>query len=179
MTSVPSDWLSWADFFAKVGQFLFGFCTLVLALWAAIFKRKELFRAELTKKQLDELEKVRVALQSVFFDLYYISTIEQVMRTMGWNMDQLKENDPESWGQYQRYKNTSLDLFYKFSDANYYLFPEWIEKERRKQFADSMKAFAPFTLIATASKSQGERETYAVEITKIKEYFDRALQTHA
>ena len=179
MTSVPSEWLSWANFFAKVGQFLFGFCTVVLAIWAAIFKRKELFRTELAKKQLDELGKVRTALQSIFFDFYYISLTEQTMRTMGWNIDVLKKNDPESWEQYQRYKNTSLELFYKFSDSNYYLFPEWIDQNKRREFTKAMTVFAPFTLLATASKGQGERDAYAVEINKMKEYFDAALQTHA
>ena len=179
MTPVPSDWLSWADFFAKVGQFLFGFCTLALALWAAIFKRNELFRSELTRKQLDELGTVRTALQSIFFDFYYIPSMAQMMRTMGWNLDTLKENDPESWEQYQRYKKTSLDLFYKFSDTSYYLFPEWVDKNRRQRFADAMKAFAPFSVVSTISKSQEEREAYAIEITKMKEYFDVVLQAHA
>jgi hypothetical protein len=179
MTPVPPEWLSWADFLAKCGQFLFGFSTLALALWAAIFKRKELFRTELVKKQLDELGKVRTALQSIFFDFYYIPSTEEMMRTMGWNLDALKEHAPESWEQYQRYKNTSLELFYKFSDSNYYLFPEWIDKEKRESFSEAMKAFAPFTLVATAAKTPSERETYAVEIAKMKEYFDGALQTHA
>ncbi|OXI31536.1 hypothetical protein CFB89_19070 [Burkholderia sp. AU16741] len=143
-----------------------------------IFKRKDLFRTELVKKQLDEVGKVRASLQSIFFDLYYIPIIEQTMRAMGWNFDALKEHDPESWEQYCRYKNTSLELFYKFSDRNYYLFPKWINWERRQKFSNSMKDFAPFTLVATASKSSSEREAYAIEINRMKDYLDDVLQTH-
>ncbi len=179
MTPVPPELLSWADFFAKIGQFLFGLFTLFLALWAATFKRKDLLRSELSKKQLDELGTVRTALQTIFFDFHYIPLIEGTIRSMGWNLENLKEKDLESWEQYHRYKTTSLDLFYKFSDRNYYLFPSWLEKERLKGFAKSMEAFAPFTLVATTSKSQSERETYAIEIAKMKEYIDAKLHAHA
>jgi len=179
MTPVPPDWLSWADFFAKCGQFMFGFVTVMLALWAAIFKRKEFFRTELTKKQLDELGSIRCSLQSIFFDFYYIPSTTQTMSSMGWNIDTLKVQDPDSWEQYHRYKSTSLELFYKFSDSNYYLFPEWIDKNKRQSFSEAMKKFAPFTLLATTSKSQAEREAYANHILSIKDHIDCALRAHA
>lgn len=179
MTAVPQELLSWVDFLSKVGQFLFGLCTLALAVWAVTIKRKDLFRSELTKKQLEELGKVRTDLQSIFFDFYYIPSISQMMQTMGWNIDALREKDSESWEQYQRYKRTSLDLFYKFSDKNYYLFPEWIDQNKRKQFVVAMEAFAPFTLNATTSKSQPERDAYSVAISEMKNHFDVALSTYA
>lgn len=179
MTTVPPELLSWADFLSKVGQFLFGLCTLALAVWAATIKRKDFFRSELTKKQLEELGKVRTDLQSIFFDFYYIPSIAQMMQTMGWNIDVLKEKDSESWDQYQRYMRTSLELFYKFSDSNYYLFPDWIDRAKRKKFVAAMESFAPFTLNATTSRSQQEREAYAVAISEMKNHFDVALNAHA
>jgi hypothetical protein len=178
MAPISPGLLSWVDLLAKFSQFLFSLCALLISLWAVIFKRRDLFRTELVKKQLDEVGKVRTSLQSILFDLYYIPITEQTMRVMGWNLDTLKEHDPESWEQYYRYKNTSLELFYKFSDNNYYLFPKWLSGERRQKFADAMKIFAPFTLVATASKSSSEREAYAGEINRMKEYLDDALRTH-
>jgi hypothetical protein len=179
MITVSSELLSWADFLSKVGQFLFGLCTLALAVWAAMIKRKDLFRSELTKKQLEELGKVRTDLQSILFDFYYIPSIAQMIQTMGWNIDVLKEKDFDSWEQYQRYKKTSLDLYYKFSDINYYLFPDWIDPIKRRQLVTAMQSFAPFTLNATQSKSQQEREAYAVVIAEMKTHFDIALRAHA
>jgi len=178
MISIPLELLTLADFLAKLGQFLFGLCTLLLALWAAIFKRKDLFRTELSKKQLEELGNIRASLQTVFFDLYYIPSIDSTMKTMSWNMDQLKEHDPESHEQLKRYQNTSKDLLYKFNDINYYLFPEWFEKEGREKFANTMKQFIPFSTHATISKSRAEREAYAIEIIKMKDYLDVGLRSH-
>lgn len=179
MAQVPLEWQSWADLLAKGGQSVFGLCTLGLTLWAATFKRKELFRTALVKKQIEELAKVRTDLQSIFFDLHYIPLTAQTMKIMGWNLDDLKKNDPESWEQYKRYKDTSLDLLYKFSDSDYYLFPDWITRRRRLEFAESMRAFVPFTIYATASKSEENRNNYAIAITQMKTYFDVSLQTHA
>ena len=72
MIAVPPDLLSWADLLSKFGQFLFGLCTLVLAIWAATAKRKDFFRSELSKKQLEEMGEIRVDLQALFFELHYI-----------------------------------------------------------------------------------------------------------
>lgn len=178
MTPIPPELLTLADFLAKLGQFLFGLCTLFLALWAAIFKRKDLFRTELSKKQLEELDNIRASLQTVFFDLYYIPSIDSTMKSMSWNTDQLKEHDPESHEQLKRYQNTSKDLLYKFNDINYYLFPDWFEKKEREKFANTMKQFIPFTRHATVSKSHAEREAYAIEIIKMKDYLDIGLRNH-
>ena len=178
MNPISPELLSWADFLAKLGQFLFGFCTLILAIWAATTKRKDFFRSELSKKQLEELGKIRSDLHSIFFDLYYLPITAQSMRTMSWNLDQLKENDSEAWEQIQRYKKTSLDLFYKFSSENYYLFPNWLDRNKINEFVNAMKKFAPFTLNAAYSKNDKDREIYANLILDLKNHFDDALRTH-
>lgn len=179
MPHVPSELLQWAELLAKLGQFLFGLCTLTIAVWAATIKRKDFFRSELDKKRLDELGQIRTALQSMFFDFNYLHSTSEIMRTMDWNLKALKENDPDSWNQYERFKNTARELFYKFSDSEYYLFPDWIDRERRKKFAKSMLAFAPFTLSAATSKSQAQRDQFAVDIAEMKKHFDEALRSHA
>lgn len=179
MAPIPPELTFWADLLAKVGQFLLGICTFALAIFAATVKRKEFFRSELDKKRLEELDRVRAKLQTLFFDLYYIPSISGNMSAMGWNLLDLKENDVDSWDQYQRYKSTGLELFYKFSDSDYYLFPDWISAEKRRQFAVSMQSFAPFTLMSTSLKTQAEREAFATEIVAIKKHFDEALRAHA
>jgi hypothetical protein len=179
MALVPPELASWADLLAKIGQFLLGVCTLILAIFAATVKRRDFFRSELDKKRLEELGRVRTSLQSLFFDLYYIPSISDSMTTMGWNLPALKANDPDSWEQYQRYKENALELFYKFSDAEYYLFPDWISPEKRKSFALSMQIFAPFTLMSTSTKTQEQRNKFAVDIAEMKMHFDEALRAHA
>lgn len=179
MAIVPPELLSWADFLSKVGQFLFGFCTLALAIWATTVKRKDLFRSEITKRQLEELGKVRTDLQSIFIDFQHVPSIAQTMQTMAWNIENLREKDTESWELHQRYKKTSLDLFYKFSDSNYYLFQKLIDRQKINQFAAAMGSFAPFTIHATMSKHQSDRDAYAIAISHIKNHFDEVLSAYA
>jgi len=179
MIAASPELPSWADVLSKFGQFLFGLCTLIIAIWAATTKRKELFRSELTKKQLKEVGEIRGDLQSLFFDLYYIPIISQTMRAMEWSIDHLRENDPDAWDQVMRYKRTSLDLFYKFSSRNYYLFPDWLERKKITAFAKAMEVFAPFTLNSTSSKSEEERREYAEIISDLQNHFDEALRAKA
>src|SRR5690606_41690430 len=61
-----------------------------------------------------------------------------ILKAMEWNTDQLRENDPDAWEQVQRYKKTSLDLFYKFSSKNYYLLPEWLDRKKTSDFGDAI-----------------------------------------
>jgi len=178
MTIVPVEFASWADFLAKVGQFLFGLCSVSLVIFALTVKRKEFFRTELDKKRLDELGRIRSALQSLFFDFNYIHFTSEMMATMNWSLAELQVYDPDAWEQYSRFRNTALDLIYKFSDLDYYLFPDWIERGKRERFAASMLVFAPFTMYSVSSKTQTQRDTFAVEISEMKSHFDNALRTH-
>src|SRR5690606_33893 len=102
-----------------------------------------------------------------------------ILKAMEWNTDQLRENDPNAWEQVQRYKRTSLDLFYKFSSKNYYLLPEWLDRKKTSDFGDAMKPFAPFTLNSTGTKSNEVIERYANLILELKNHFDEALQANA
>ncbi|WP_079229800.1 hypothetical protein [Pseudomonas putida] len=174
--SLPPELLSWADFLAKIGQFLFGLCSLLLALWAAIYKSKDFFRSELSKRQLEELGSIRSSLQSVFFDFYYMPSIKHTMVSMGWSFEDLKKHDLKLWEQIERYNKTSTDLFYKFIDSNYYLFPDWLEKERLERFGKSMRTFVPFTLSSAVDKSDEVRGSYFNEILNMKEYLDVSLK---
>ena len=179
MAAIPEELLSWAEFLSNLGQFLFGLCALALAVWAATTKRKDIFRSELAKKQLEEAGRIREELQSLFFDLYYIPITLQTMRAMEWNTDHLRENDRDAWEQVQRYKSTSLDLFYKLSSKNYYLLPDWLDKQKISKFTEAMKPFAPFTLNSTGTKSEEHRDIYANAILDLKNHFDDALRANA
>ena len=179
MTAIPAELLSWAEFLSNIGQFLFGLCALALAVLATTTKRKDIFRSELAKKQLDEAGRIREELQSLFFDLYYIPITLQTMRVMEWNTDHLREYDRDAWEQVQRYRSTSLDLFYKLSSKDYYLLPDWLDKGKIKTFSEAMKPFAPFTLNSTGTKSEEDRECYANAILDLRTHFDDALRANA
>ena len=91
----------------------------------------------------------------------------------------LKREDPDSWQQYQRYKANSLEVFYKVGNPNYYLWPRWIDKRCLKTFSSKMETFAPFTLMSTASRPEGELRDYINEVVRFLDYLDEQLGKHA
>jgi len=171
--------MRYADILAKFGQFATGLCMLGLSIFAICMKRRDLFRSELTKRRIDELALVRSSLQSIFYDIHFVAASSGMLLTMKWNIDEWKTHDLDGWEQYQRYKKTSTELFYKLTDRNYYLFPDWIDKTKISAFAVKMKEWAPFTIMATCQHSTKERENYMLAIDDLKDEFDRALKKNA
>lgn len=172
-----SELLQIADFFAKIGQFLFGLCGFLLALYAISVKRRDLFRSELAKRQIDELTKIHNDLQSIFFDIYYVRDIQDRLLMMKWSLSDFEKNCPEEYAQYKRYRDTSMALFYKFMSSEYFLLPSWVDRNVVSQFHEAMKPWSPFTVVATA-RSNDELKTYMNEILKIKEVINAALRKH-
>ncbi len=62
--------------------------------------------------------------------------------------------------------------------GNYYLFPDWVEKNKCKEFAEQMKPFAPFSLYDTALKSDEEIKSYLLSVASMRGYFDEVLKKH-
>lgn len=179
MIAPSKELLMWADVLAKFGQFLFGLITLFLAIYAAILKRKEIFRSELHKKQVGELGEIRDKLQQLLFDFAYIPGIKEDIKTMGWNLSSLKEDSPESWQQYQRFKSNSLELFNKIGNRDYYLFPHWLDTTPLLSLRKQMEKFIPFTLNSVSSKSEENREEFMNGIVQVVNHLDRSLKKNA
>lgn len=179
MPQISEELMAWVDLLAKLGQLLFGLVAVILAVLAVLAKGRDIWRTELAKKQIDELGRVRDGLQLIWFDFQYLPEISKEMDVMGWNFEQLRQGDPDAWEQCQRYKTTSLALFYKFSDPDYYLFPKWISSDLMLDFSSSMREFAPFTLRVVLSKSEGQRKLYSSKIIAIRKSIDQALRKNA
>lgn len=164
-----------ADLMAKFGQYAFGLRDRLLAILAISTKRSDLFRSELAKRQIGELTQIRSDLQAIFFDVSYVANVKDTLLTTGWSQEEWRSSDPEAYEQYQRYKKTSLDLFYKFTDSDYYLFPDWLDRQKVEDFGKVMQHWAPFTIQATA-KSHEEKKAYMDAIWRINHEFERALK---
>ncbi|MFI5364442.1 MAG: hypothetical protein ACHQ4J_02350 [Candidatus Binatia bacterium] len=176
---VPNHWTAWVDLLAKLGQIVFGLVALLLAVYAAIIKRSEIFRTELQRKQFAEVAAIRGRLHQILFDLGYIPMIRDSMKVMSWNLDDLRKEDPDSWHQYQRYKTNSLDIFYKVSYSDYYLWPRWVDKQLITGLYLSMRPFVPFTLVSTSNRPEEDRQVYMNDLLKVIQDLDQALRKHA
>jgi hypothetical protein len=158
----------------KTGRFASELRDRLLAPLVVFTKQRDLFRSELAKRQIAELVQIRSDLEAIFADVSYVASIKDTLLTTGRSQEQWRLSNPEAYEQYQRYKKTSLDLFYKFTDPGYYLFPPWLDRGKIEEFGKVMLHWAPFTIEAT-SKSHEEKKTYMYAILRIQHELAAAI----
>lgn len=161
------------------GQFLFGLVAIALSIFAFAKKRHDIFQSELVKSQFVEVGLIRTKLSQIFYDLYYVAQFKGQFEAMGWSLQEYRMSCPEEWEQYSRYKENSLDLFYKLMTPNYYLLPEWVSREQIVSHLHIMKAFAPFTITATGKRDTEMIQKYQNSILALIDHFDVELRKHA
>ena len=179
MDIISPEYQEIAQFLAHVGQFLFGLVTVLLMAYAAIFRRKEVFRSELQKRQIEELAVIRRQLHEVWFEFFYLPSIRSLMELNNWSFNDLRVHALDEWEKYDRYAKRSLDLFYKFKDPDYYLFPYWLDRDEIDKFCKSMQKFAPFTLLSSTGQPEAIREEYMKEIRALISQLDEGLRKYA
>ena len=175
---IPPNLLTVATFLADLGQFGIALATVLLAIYAATFRRKQVFRSKLYKRQLEELTVIRQQLNDMFFSFYYLPSMRSTMELMKWNIDDIKTHSPDEWDNYKQYRTSSLCLFYKFQSPDYFLFPKWLDRDAVKEFHQSMRKFAPFTLVSSTSQSDDERQEYMNGIQHMISYLDKQLRQY-
>ncbi|MFM4709225.1 hypothetical protein [Aeromonas caviae] len=171
--------LNISSILGDAGQFLIGLFAITLSIYTFVKKRRDIFQSELAKSQFIEVGLVRAKLSQLFYDVYYVSQTKFQLEAIGWGLEEYRVNCPEEWEQYSRYKDTSLELFYKLSTPNYYLFPDWVSREMMSSHIILMKDFAPFTINATGKNSQDNIQVYQNSILALIDHLDVELRKHA
>jgi len=161
------------------GQFFFGLVAVILSIYALTKKRRDIFQSELAKSQFVEVGLIRTKLSQIFYDVYYVAQRKSELEAMGWSLQDYRNNCPEEWEQYSRYKDNSLDLFYKLMTPNYYLFPDWVCREKIASHLKLMQCFAPFTINATGKKDIEKVQEYQNSTIALIDHLDTELRKHA
>jgi hypothetical protein len=160
-------------------QILFYLFSLALAFYTLIVKRNEIFRNTLQNKQIEELGRLRAKLFDVWFNIYHVKGYADNIRTLNGSVADFQKEQPENWEQYQQYKNDSLELFYKLSFENYYLFPPKFERNKVSDLRDEMNKFVPFTIMNLIDKDSEEIKHYQDLLLKTINYFDTVIKNTA
>ncbi len=161
----------------KTGQFAGALCDRLSATLQVFTRQRDLFRSELAKWQIAELIQIRSDLETIFSDVSYVASVKDSLLTTGRTQEEWRSINPDAYEQYQRYEKTSLELFYKFTDDDFYLFPPWLDRATIKEFGKVMLHWAPFTIQAT-SKSHEEKKAYMYAILKMQQELDGAISAN-
>ncbi len=168
-----------ADILGKFGQFIFGLLALALSIVAILAKKRDIFKTELAKAQFCEIGNIRDVLSEIFFDIHYVAGYKATMETMEWSLEDFKKLCPEEWEQFSRYKQNSFKIFYAFMTPDFYLIPDWVDKETIKKHHEMMMKFAPFSIVSTGTIDASQIEQYQLKIQELIKYLDVSLKKNS
>ncbi|EHR0921396.1 hypothetical protein KS884_004611, partial [Vibrio parahaemolyticus] len=171
-------WKDLASILGGFGQLALGSIALVITMATFFTKRQDVFKTELSKAQFEEIGNLRMTLQQVWVDLYYVSQFKGQLDVMGWGIEDMKTHMPEQYAQYERYKTNSFSVYYKLAMPTYYLFPKWLCKKKVTEHYQAMQKLAPFTLTSTAL-NKDLIEEYANQTIEFIKFLDEALRKNA
>ena len=134
---------------------LSGFGALVIALWALIFKRKEIFRNHLTNKQIDSMLDLRDKLNRIVYDSFYAKYWADNISTLNRSLVEFERDRPEDYRQYKKMQNDLIWLTRVIDQNNFHLFPEDFDVNKLTEYGEYLKnQIQPYSILKFSELSQ-------------------------
>ena len=134
---------------------LSGFGALVIALWALIFKRKEIFRNHLTNKQIDSMLDLRDKLNRIVYDSFYAKYWADKISTLNRSLVEFERDRPEDYRQYKKMQNDLIWLTRVIDQNNFHLFPEDFDVNKLTEYGEYLKnQIQPYSILKFSELSQ-------------------------
>jgi len=111
---------------------LSGFGALLIALWALVFKRKEIFRNHLTNRQIDSLLELRDKLNRIVYDSFYTKYWADNINSLNRSLVDFEREQPEDFRQHKKMQNDLIWLTRMIDQESFHLFPNDFEQFKLK-----------------------------------------------
>lgn len=118
---------------------LSGFGVLVIALWALIFKRKEIFRNHLTNKQIDSLLNLRDKLNRIVYDSFYAKYWADNIKSLNRSLVEFERDQPEDYRQHKKMQYDLIWLTRMIDQKSFHLFPDDFDESKLTEYGEYLK----------------------------------------
>jgi len=134
---------------------LSGFGALIIALWALIFKRKEIFRNHLTNKQIDSMLDLRDKLNRIVYDSFYAKSWADNIRSLNRSLVEFERDQPEDYRQYIKMQNDLIWLTRMIDQKSFHLFPDDFDESKLTEYGEYLKNhLQPYSILKFSELSQ-------------------------
>jgi hydroxymethylpyrimidine pyrophosphatase-like HAD family hydrolase len=116
-----------------------GFGALVIALWALVFKRKEIFRNHLTNRQIDSLLELRDKLNRIVFDSFYAKYWADNIRSLNRSLVEFEREQPEDYRQHKKMQYDLIWLTRMIDQKSFNLFPDDFDENKLIEYGKYLK----------------------------------------
>jgi len=153
--------------------------TTVLAFYAIVVKRKELFKGSIYNKQVDELISIRQMLQSILFQVHFTHFWADNIVSLNRSIKDFEQEQPEDWQAYRKFQEECKYIMYAFMSEENGLMPKWFKLNNHKDLVAILKGLEPFTFSALSKKKSDEILTFQNLLLKKIAAIDKALHQQA
>ena len=152
---------------------LSGFGALVIALWALIFKRKEIFRNHLTNKQIDSMLDLRDKLNRIVYDSFYAKYWADNISTLNRSLVEFERDRPEDYRQYKKMQNDLIWLTRVIDQNNFHLFPEDFDVNKLTEYGEYLKnQIQPYSILKFSELSQEQVHVFQNKTFTLIKYIE-------
>jgi hypothetical protein len=154
---------------------LSGFGALLIALWALVFKRKEIFRNHLTNRQIDSLLELRDKLNRIVYDSFYTKYWADNINSLNRSLVDFEREQPEDFRQHKKMQNDLIWLTRMIDQESFHLFPNDFEQFKLKEYGQYLKknmqpySISKFSQLNQEQVYEFQRKTFEL-ITYIEDF---------
>lgn len=136
---------------------LSGFVALIIALWAFVFKRREIFRNNLTNKQIDSLLELRDKLNRIAYDSFCAKNWADNLHSLNRSLTDFEREQPEDFRQYKKMQNELIWLSRMIELKSFQLFPKDFDENKLVEYGEYLKNnLQPYSLLKFSQLTQEE-----------------------
>jgi len=134
---------------------LSGFLALLIAFWALIFKRKEIFRNHLTNKQIDSLLDLRDKLNFIAYDSFYAKYWSDNIKTSNRSLVEFERDQPEDYRQHKKMQFDLIWLTRMINQNSFHLFPKEFDHSKLTAYGEYLRnQIEPYSILKFSELSQ-------------------------
>ncbi len=152
---------------------LSGFGALLIACWALIYKRKEIFRNHLTNKQIDELLDLRNKLNRIVYDSFYAKYWADNISSLNRSLVDFEREQPEDFKQHKKMQYDLIWLTRMIDMKSFHLFPDDFNQKELLDYGNYLKQnVQPYSINKFSQMDQGQVGDFQDKTIKLIKYIE-------
>ena len=137
------------------------FGVFMIAIWALIFKRKEIFRNHLTNRQIDSMLDLRDKLNRIAYDSYHTKYWADNIVALNKSLVDFEREQPEDYKQQKKMHDDLIWLSRMVDQKSFHLFPNDFDQSKLAVYVAYLKNnMQPYSILKFSNLTQEQVHTF-------------------
>jgi len=156
---------------------LSGFFALTIALWALIYKEKEIFRNNLTNKQIDSMLELRDKLHRIVYDSFYAKYWADNIQSLNRSLSDFEREQPEDFKQHKKMQYDLIWLTRMIELKSFHLLPNEFDQNKWTEYGNYLRNnIQPYSLLKFSQLTQNEVNEFQDKTIDLIKYIESLVK---